>query len=108
MQIGPQQMNIAHVVICWGPICIESNSERDANLSRFQGSNSISSDMYFNRDTVAGSGAMRQSQSYGAGFQAPDMDDVKESVRQGVTKVAGRLSGMASGVMSSIQDKYGY
>merc|ERR1712112_445634 len=86
----------------------ESNSERDANLSRFQGSNSISSDMYFNRDTGAGSGAMRQSQSYGAGFQAPDMDDVKESVRQGVTKVAGRLSGMASGVMSSIQDKYGY
>lgn len=84
----------------------ESNSERDANLSRFQGSNSISSDMYFNRDS--GSGAMRQSQSYGAGFQAPDMDDVKESVRQGVTKVAGRLSGMASGVMSSIQDKYGY
>jgi len=81
----------------------ESNSERDANLSRFQGSNSISSDMYFNRDTGAGSGAMRQSQSYGAGFQAPDMDDVKESVRQGVTKVAGRLSGMASGVMSSIQ-----
>merc|ERR1719147_478607 len=86
----------------------ESNSERDANLSRFQGSNSISSDMYFNRDTGAGSGAKRQSQSYGAGFQAPDMDDVKESVRQGVTKVAGRLSGMASGVMSSIQDKYGY
>ena len=35
--------------------------------------------------------------------QAPDMDDVKESVRHGVTKVAGRLSGMASGVMSSIQ-----
>ena len=31
------------------------------------------------------------------------MDDVKESVRHGVTKVAGRLSGMASGVMSSIQ-----
>jgi len=85
----------------------ESNSERDANLSRFQGSNSISSDMYFNRETGAG-GGMRQSQSYGSNFQAPDMDDVKESVRQGVTKVAGRLSGMASGVMSSIQDKYGY
>ena len=31
------------------------------------------------------------------------MDDVKESVRQGVTKVAGKLSGMASGVMSQIQ-----
>merc|ERR1719356_1705613 len=86
----------------------ESNSEKDANLSRFQGSNSISSDMYFNRDTGAGAGGMRQSSSYASGFQAPDMDDVKESVRHGVTKVAGRLSGMASGVMSSIQEKYGY
>jgi len=87
----------------------ESSSERDANLTRFQGSNSISSDMYFNRDNGAGAGGsnVRQSQSY-QNFQTPDMDDVKESVRQGVTKVAGRLSGMASGVMNSIQDKYGY
>ena len=79
--------------------------------------------MYFNRDTGAGAGAggMKQSQSYYSNMQvgvesqlwnemtscfppqAPDMDDVKESVKQGVTKVAGRLSGMASGVMSSIQ-----
>jgi len=82
----------------------DSASDRDANLNRFQGSNSISSDMYFNRE----GGSMNKSQSYTANLQAPDMEDVKESVRQGVTKVAGRLSGMASGVMNQIQDKYGY
>jgi len=80
---------------------------RDANLSRFQGSASISSDMYFNRDTPnSGGGVPRSASSYSV--QAPDMEDVKESVRQGVSKLGGRLSGMASGVMSSIQDKYGY
>lgn len=40
-------------------------------------------------------------------YNGPDLDDVRESVRQGVTKVAGRLSSLASGVMSSLQDKYG-
>merc|ERR1719317_411350 len=77
----------------------DSASDRDANLNRFQGSNSISSDMYFNRE----SSNMSKSQSYTSNLQAPDMEDVKESVRQGVTKVAGRLSGMASGVMNQIQ-----
>jgi len=37
-----------------------------------------------------------------------DMDDVKESVRQGVTKVAGKLSTMANGMMNTLQEKYGY
>merc|ERR1712202_55973 len=81
-----------------------SSSDRDANLNRFQGSNSISSDMYFNREGSQGQGMMAKSMSYSSGLQAPDMGDVKESVRRGVTKVAGRLSGMASGVMSQIQD----
>ena len=35
--------------------------------------------------------------------QAPDLDDVKESVRQGVTKVAGKLSNMATNVIASLQ-----
>jgi len=43
-------------------------------------------------------------------FSAPDLDveSVKESVRQGVHKVAGRLSNLANDVMTSWQDKYGY
>jgi len=77
----------------------EQSSGPDANLSRFQGSASISSAEYFGRQETPVSGR---------GLQTPDMDDVKESVRQGVTKVAGRLSGLASGALSSIQDKYGY
>lgn len=40
-------------------------------------------------------------------YGGPDMDDVRESVRHGVTKVAGRLSSMANDMMSSLQDKYG-
>jgi len=80
------------------------DNERDANVSRFQGSNSISSAEYFGRSE----GVSRSSSTYGANINAPDMDEVKESVRQGVSKVAGRLSGLASGVMNQIQDKYGY
>ncbi|XP_017491095.1 PREDICTED: ADP-ribosylation factor GTPase-activating protein 2 [Rhagoletis zephyria] len=84
---------------------------RKANLSRFQNSDSISSSEYFggSRNGPDGLGN-RDSRGYATGvnFQAPDLDDVKESVRQGVHKVAGRLSSIANDVMSSIQDKYGY
>ena len=38
-----------------------------------------------------------------ASLQAPDLEDVKDSVRQGVSKVAGRLSNVASGVMTQLQ-----
>lgn len=77
--------------------------ERKANLNRFQGSSSISSADYFGDSKGTGS-----NNSMANNFQAPDLDDVKESVRQGVTKVAGKLSSLANGVMSSIQDRYGY
>jgi len=86
----------------------QDGDSKDANLSRFQGSTAISSDMYFNRDTGSG-GMSRSSSSYSYNsIQAPDMEDVRESVKQGVNKVAGRLSNMASGVMNQIQDRYGY
>lgn len=74
-------------------------SERKSNLSRFEGSSSISSAEYFGRgESIPGGGG-----GYGSNLQAPDLEDVKESVRQGVTKVAGKLSSLANGVMSSIQ-----
>ncbi|GLV37245.1 ADP-ribosylation factor GTPase activating protein 3 [Carabus blaptoides fortunei] len=73
--------------------------EQNSNLNRFQGSTSISSSDYF---------GTKDANSSAANFHPPDLDDVRESVRQGVTKVAGKLSSLANGVMSSIQDRYGY
>uniref|UniRef100_A0A182IT38 Uncharacterized protein n=1 Tax=Anopheles atroparvus TaxID=41427 RepID=A0A182IT38_ANOAO len=88
----------------------QSAYERSTNLSKFQGSTSISSADYFGNGSSMGSGGRSGAGSRGPALQynGPDLDDVKESVRQGVTKVAGRLSNLASDVMNSIQDKYGY
>jgi len=67
-----------------------------SNLSRFEGSNSISSAELFGREEMTGVNST---------YQPPDLDDVKESVKQGVTKVAGKLSSLANGMMSSFQVK---
>lgn len=83
-----------------------ADADVSSNLSRFQGSNSISSADYFNDGSNV---TTQRSKGYNTAvnFQAPELDDLKESVRQGVTKVAGRLSSIASDVMSTLQDKYG-
>lgn len=108
----------------------QSQSDVSANLSRFQGSRAISSADYFGDGTQSqGQGSRGKDFDFifisrnleilvfvvyclgyntGVNFQTPDLDDVKESVRQGVHKVAGRLSTLANDVMSSLQDKYGY
>ncbi|XP_058985449.1 ADP-ribosylation factor GTPase-activating protein 2 isoform X4 [Musca domestica] len=91
----------------------QSREDVSSNLSRFQGSSSISSADYFGDGSSQSSrgGSRGAAGAYNTGvvnFQAPDLDDVKESVRQGVHKVAGRLSSLANDVMSSLQDKYGY
>ncbi|XP_046394313.1 ADP-ribosylation factor GTPase-activating protein 2 isoform X3 [Ischnura elegans] len=86
----------------------DSNWERQANLSRFEGSSSISSAEYFGDSRGGGVGAGGSGGFSSQLPSAPDLEDVKESVRQGVTKVAGKLSSLANGVMSSIQDRYGY
>ncbi|XP_022289195.2 ADP-ribosylation factor GTPase-activating protein 3-like isoform X1 [Crassostrea virginica] len=72
--------------------------ETRQTLSRFEGSNSISSSQFFGNEPAGG----RKNYS----SNAPDLQDIKDGVRQGVTKVAGKLSNLASGVMSSLQDKY--
>ncbi|XP_072945446.1 ADP-ribosylation factor GTPase-activating protein 2 [Epargyreus clarus] len=77
----------------------DTRLERDANLSRFQGSSSISSAEYFGE---------RPTRAPAFAVSAPDLDDVRESVRAGVTRVAGRLSSLATGVVSSLQERYGY
>ena len=64
------------------------------NLSRLEGKSSISSDDVFGTN---------QSRSSSYGSSAPDLQDIKDGVRQGITKVAGRLSNIANGVVSSLQ-----
>ncbi|KAH0813417.1 hypothetical protein GEV33_009377 [Tenebrio molitor] len=78
----------------------EPDYETKANLNRFQGSSSISSAEFF--------GNGKETPQNAHALQAYDLEDVRESVRQGVTKVAGKISSLANGVMSSLQDRYGY
>ncbi|CAG2180634.1 unnamed protein product, partial [Oppiella nova] len=76
--------------------------EQRTNLNRFEGSNSISSDDYFGRAVPQSSKASSMSN-----FNGPNLYDIKEGVRDGVTQVAGKLSNLATNVMSSLQEKYG-
>lgn len=82
----------------------EGASEKSNNLSKFQGSTSISSADYF------GDGSQNNTRSSRLEFHSPDldMDDVKDSIRTGVHKVAGKLSSLANNVNNYIQDKYGH
>jgi len=73
--------------------------EERSRMNRFQGASSLSSDEYFGRTPA--------NNSSGYSMGGTNLYDIKEGVKEGVTKVAGRLSNLASDVMSSIQDKYG-
>lgn len=82
--------------------------ERKSNLRRFEGSSSISSADYFGTENSTPSSSSSLSMRLSAGRAGVvDLDDVRESVRQGVNKVAGRLSSFANAAVSSIQDRYG-
>ncbi|KAK3883160.1 hypothetical protein Pcinc_012493 [Petrolisthes cinctipes] len=78
----------------------DPNAEIRSTLARYEGSSSISSADLF------GGGQSQRQQYSGGSLQAPDLDEVRESVRQGVTKVAGRLGNIANNVMASLQDRY--
>ncbi|RNA23416.1 ADP-ribosylation factor GTPase-activating 2-like isoform X2 [Brachionus plicatilis] len=71
-------------------------SESDINqgrLNRFQGSSAISSDDFF------GDGQAKPKPNY----NSTEIGFMKQDFKEGVTKVAGKLSNMASNVMSSLQ-----
>ncbi|EFN85501.1 ADP-ribosylation factor GTPase-activating protein 2 isoform X2 [Harpegnathos saltator] len=86
----------------------DNSWERKSNLRRFEGSSSISSADYFGTESSTPSSSSSLSIRLGAGGAGVvDLDDVRESVRQGVNKVAGRLSSIANAAVSSIQDRYG-
>ncbi|CAD5113596.1 DgyrCDS2757 [Dimorphilus gyrociliatus] len=68
--------------------------ETKQSLSRFEGSNAISSADFFGEKETR-----RDSPS------GPDLADVKESLKQSVTNVAGKLSTLANGVMNSFQKR---
>ncbi|XP_011298179.1 ADP-ribosylation factor GTPase-activating protein 2 isoform X2 [Fopius arisanus] len=85
----------------------DDSFERKSNLRRFEGQSSISSADYFGTGTTSPSSSLSMS-NITARTQSVDLEDVRESVRQGVNKVAGRLSSLANAAVSSIQDRYGF
>ncbi|OTF79988.1 ADP-ribosylation factor GTPase-activating protein 2-like protein, partial [Euroglyphus maynei] len=62
---------------------------------RFEGSTSISSDDYFNRKTLP-------NHSISSNFNSTAMYDLKEGVKDNVSRLAGRLSNLATDVVKSI------
>ncbi|CAF0984195.1 unnamed protein product [Didymodactylos carnosus] len=80
----------------------DNDNDRSNIISRFGESKSISSADYFGDP-------QSKSQQRGGGngnYQGPDLATMKADFKDGVSKVAGRLSTMASNVMSTIQDRY--
>ncbi|KAL5105482.1 ADP-ribosylation factor GTPase-activating protein 2 [Taenia crassiceps] len=64
--------------------------------SRFEGRTSLSSDEYFGRPQP----------KYHPDYSV-ELNSIKEGVREGVTKVATRLSALANDFMSQLQERYG-
>ncbi|XP_057341961.1 ADP-ribosylation factor GTPase-activating protein 2 isoform X2 [Microplitis mediator] len=85
--------------------------ERKTTLRRFEGSSSISSSDFFGNNQSSPTGSSYSSgslsmSSIAARTGSVDLEDVRESVRQGVNKVAGKISSLANAAVNSLQDRY--
>ena len=74
-----------------------SSFEERARINQFQGASSLSSDEYFGRNT-------NKPQSTYSNLSGTNLYDIKEGVKDSVTKVASRLSNMASNLASSFAE----
>ncbi|XP_074038561.1 ADP-ribosylation factor GTPase activating protein 3 isoform X4 [Leptinotarsa decemlineata] len=84
---------------------VETGLNSDDAQKKFGNAKSISSDQYFLREPTRRDPAPTRS-SYN--MPAYDLEDVKESIMHGVTKVADRLGSIADAVASGIQDRMNY
>uniref|UniRef100_A0A5K3EJT8 ADP-ribosylation factor GTPase-activating protein 2/3 n=1 Tax=Mesocestoides corti TaxID=53468 RepID=A0A5K3EJT8_MESCO len=72
------------------------NQNTEFDKARFEGRNALSSDEYFGRPQPR----------YHSDYQE-ELNTLKEGIREGVTKVATRLSAIASDFMTQLQERYG-
>jgi ADP-ribosylation factor GTPase-activating protein 2/3 len=81
--------------------------ERNQASTRFENSSSISSDDYFGNNS--GNKGNKNSASFGSNLTsyAPDMQFLKQDLKDGVSRVAGKLSNMATTVYSQLQVNLG-
>ncbi|XP_078481333.1 ADP-ribosylation factor GTPase-activating protein 3-like [Ciona intestinalis] len=71
----------------------QSEASEGQRLRKFKNSTAISSDEFYDRPPQSN--------------HVPDVSDIKDGVKEGVKSVAGKLSSIASGIASTIQDRYG-